>query len=521
MNREKQLMDKVLAEAARFTPEEEVDNHRNAPRPDPACLYGLVGEIARAGADTEANPFAIAANALAYLSCAVGRGPYMPVGNVWHHARLFTLHVGRSGRGRKGDAVSLITRIDRAVRTMDKDAAPQVHRGGLSSREGLVYLIHDGFMEGKNEVPAIVDKRLWVVESEFANVLHQGKRDGNTLSAALRDCWDGVSIKPATKTNRLFTTDPHLCLSGAITPNELHSLLASRELTNGFANRFMVLWAERTGLISFPRAASQTEVDALATRVVEVLDFCSSSRWVEKDHLRVEFSTGAARRYDELYRNELNHNSHGERIAALVERRAPMLLRIAMLLALTDCTSRIEVHHIDAALAWVRYSVESVKFIFSTAQDEAQAVETNEHADKILAFLKGKARATRKQITSDCFQGHVTKDSIDAALDELLTATPPIIEVETQPRPKGSPGTPTKYYSVACAKSANPANSEQRRGFSDDLSDGELSELCELSPAELPAVRTVREVITSKSGSQRPVDVDASHSSLGSHGVTE
>ena len=45
---------------------EDFDNHRNAPRPDPACLYGLVGDIARAGSETtEANPFAIAASAIA------------------------------------------------------------------------------------------------------------------------------------------------------------------------------------------------------------------------------------------------------------------------------------------------------------------------------------------------------------------------------------------------------------------------------------------------------------------------
>lgn len=96
--------------AAADEPVEDFDNHRNAPRPDPACLYGLVGEIAKAGSDTtEANPYAIAAAAIAYLGCAVGRGPYMPVGNTWHHPRLFMLHVGRSGEGRKGDAVSLTT----------------------------------------------------------------------------------------------------------------------------------------------------------------------------------------------------------------------------------------------------------------------------------------------------------------------------------------------------------------------------------------------------------------------------
>jgi len=278
------------------------DNHRNAPRPDPACLYGLVGDVARAGGDTtEANPYAVAANFIAFMSCAVGRGPYMAVGNTWHHARQFMLHIGRSGRGRKGDAVSLIGRIEHSLRALSRDAAPQVHRGGLSSREGLVYLIHDGYTEGKTEVEAIQDKRLLVIESEFANVLHQSKREGNTLSAALRDCWDGVSMKPATKSSRLWATDPHVSLIGAVTPSELLGLMASRELTNGFANRFMMFWAERTKMLAFPRSTPQDAVDTLAKRAHEVLEFCGAERWAEHDHMRVELSPDARKRYEVLY----------------------------------------------------------------------------------------------------------------------------------------------------------------------------------------------------------------------------
>ena len=365
------------------------DNHRNAPNPDPACLYGLIGDVARAGGDTtEANPYAIAANMIAFMSCAVGRGPYMPVGNTWHHARQFLLHIGRSGRGRKGDAVALISRIERALKALNQDVVPQVHRGGLSSREGLVYLIHDGYTEGKNEIPPVLDKRLLVIESEFANVLHQSKREGTTLSAALRDCWDGVSMKPATKTSRLWATDPHISLIGAVTPSELLGLMASRELTNGFANRFMMFWAERTKMIAFPKATPQDAVDALAQRVLEVLEFCQAARWAEHDQMRVELSSDARKRYEKLYNIELNDNASGERITGLIERRAPMLLRLGMLFALCDKTTTVEVHHINAALAWVRYSVESVKFIFASASDELETAETNDAAQKIVEFLQ-------------------------------------------------------------------------------------------------------------------------------------
>ena len=40
-----------------------------------------------------------------------------------------------------------------------------------------------------------------------------------------------------------------------------------------------------------------------------------------------------------------------------------MLLRLAMLFALTDQTSESAAGHINGAMAWVRYWVDSVKFI--------------------------------------------------------------------------------------------------------------------------------------------------------------
>jgi hypothetical protein len=493
---------------------EELDNHRNAPRPDPACLYGLVGDVARAGGETtEANPYAIAANFIAYMSCAVGRGPFMPIGNTWHHCRQFTLHIGRSGRGRKGDAVSLVTRIDKALRELSQDAAFQVHRGGLSSREGLVFFIHDGYKEGKKEVEPIHDKRLWVVESEFANVLQQGKRDGNTLSSALRDCWDGVCLKPATKSNRLFASNPHIGLSGAVTPGELLSLMAARELSNGFANRFLMFWAERSKIIPFPRATPQDTVDELAQRVLAVLTFCESNHWVERDKMRVELTPDAKILYEKLYRGELNDNSAGERITALLERRAPMLLRMAMLFALCDLQGTVDVQHINAALAWIRFSVESVKFVFASAADEVAVEETNDTATKIARYLGEVGKSTRKQLTADCFKGHATKTRIDAALDELLSSNPPRISVESVPRPKGSPGSATKIYRIAAANSANCANSEQPRGSQDN---SEVRELCELIDRGEQEFATVSKVRAHQNQAQARTNADDSLSSLSS-----
>lgn len=434
----------------RDQPDEVAPSHRNAPQPDSQCLYGLIGEVARAGSnDTETNAYAIAANFMAYLSCAVGRAAYLPIGNTRHNVRLFCLHIGRSGRGRKGDAVSLVLRIDAALRAMDDAFAPQIHRGGLSTREGLAALIHDGYQQGRQDIPAIKDKRLWVVESEFVNVLHQGRRDGNTLSAALRDCWDGVALKPATKSNRLYASNPHVCLSGAISPGELTGLMSTRELTNGFANRFLMIWAERTRMLPFPKETPQVVVEQLARRTLEVLTFVCADRYEECEHLRMELSPQAQWRYAQLYRGELHDGIDDGVIEAMLERRAPMLLRLAMLMALTDLQTRIDAPHIDAAMAWIQHATASVRFVFISAAEDAKLAQVQELANRVLVFLHERGQATRSQINSECFRGKVSKARIDTSLEHLLASTPPKITVQWSERADGAPGAPLRVYRLA------------------------------------------------------------------------
>jgi hypothetical protein len=436
---------------------------RNAPVPDPACLYGLVGDIAHAGSqNTEANPYAVAASAIAYLGAALGRGPYFPVGDDLHHARLFLLHVGRSGLGRKGTAKKLVKRIHEALKAKDELLAPQVHSGGLSSREGLAMLIHDGYTDGRTSHPAVADKRLQVIESEFANVLHQTKRDGNTLSTALRDAWDGNNIQPAVKTSRVWATDPHISIIGDITPSELLDVMATRELTNGFANRFIFIYAEGDKINAFPQPTPVSVVEALADRVAEVLRYAGADNHGSNNVLRMTFSANAALAYEGLYGGELCDRSDGERIAALLDRRAPVLLRLAMLFALTDQTHIISVEHIDAAMAWVRYWVDSVKFIFQGPANPLATKAKPTIAQRIVDHLTAHVQATRTELMANCFGKHIVAAELDKALNELLATTPPTIQATTQPRTNGKGGTPATVYSLVpsapATSSANTAN---------------------------------------------------------------
>jgi hypothetical protein len=187
-----------------------------------------------------------------------------------------------------------------------------------------------------------------------------------------------------------------------------------------------------------------------------------------------------------------------------------MVLRIAMIFALCDRTTIIDKKHIDAAAAWVRYSVESVKFIFGSAADEAEMVETNDTADKIVAFLHTRQRVTRTQITTECFRGHANKTRIDAALEELLTASPPRIVV-TDEKPRGQ-GRPPKFYTLA-ANYAKEAKNEQQRGLSDDSDGSEEGGLCEEITDASEQVRVVRIVRTTQESAEPRAGIDSSPNS--------
>ena len=435
-----------------------IETHRNAPRGNAAMLYGIFGEFGRAAAkDTEVNPYAAAMNLMIFISASVGRGIYFYIGNDIHHVRLYGLHIGRSSRGQKGGAHSLLNRVIKVIAENDFDLLlPSRHTGGLSSKEGLAALIHDGFMQGKDEVGAITDKRLFIRESEFSNVMHQAARNGNTLSAGLRDAWDGVGIQPATKLKGTWASHPHIAIAGACTPVELLALTTKNDVSNGFLNRFIIFWAERTKLIPFPDSTPIDTVNLLATKINAIIQFAKSDYvWnknpslASEDNRQITLSDDAKRTYGALYINVFPKYNDGDNVAALTERKAPYLLRMAALFAISDFSLVIEEWHINAAYEWVKYWHESVKFIFNDAAEEVKNNEISDRASKIIDYLASKDKgyqATRTELSNEVFKRHLDSKALDEALNTLITSTPPKIEVIESNRPDGMTSKRTKFY---------------------------------------------------------------------------
>jgi hypothetical protein len=412
------------------------------PQPTPGMFYGMVGEVASiAAAGTEINPVSAAMVYLSFLGANAGRDAFLFINNTYHHPRLFTLHIGRSGRGGKGDSQQLVHRIRKRIEERDSMLLGKIHTGGLSSREGLAALIHDGY----GETPAIIDKRIWIIESEFANVLHQSKREGNTLSTAIRQSFDGDDIKPATKSKPIGASNPHIGIHANITPAELTGLLNSREMSNGFANRFLMIYAENVGSVPFPSSTPERLVDELTNKTMDIIHFAKGGYPNSINGVEMSISQAAKDLYANVYR-ELQRPLESDYLASMLERIRPYSLRLAMLFAITDQTRVIEDYHLQAALEWIRYGINTVKFIFADKYINQQQAETRQSADKIMAFLQLSPKGcSMTELNNSCFQKHSSGKEINAALNYLLTENPPRIkQIIEAPGSKG--GRPKTIY---------------------------------------------------------------------------
>jgi hypothetical protein len=318
-----------------------------------AAKIGLPGRIVNTvDRYTEADPAAILMNILVMFGNVIGRSAYFKVEESRHHTNLFTSLVGPSGSGRKGQSLSTPRCLFQAV---DPPWEKNQIVSGLSSGEGLIYKIRDA---NPNAIPpdsGATDKRLQVIEEEFAQALKVMKREGNILSPILRQAWDGKPLQPLTKNNQTHCAEPHISIIGQITPEELRRQLHEIEIANGFANRFIWFYVERSKLISNPQGVPPTLLHPLISELQTAVGFARTVRQMSRN-------SDAENLWGQVYQN-LTDDRFGL-FGIITQRAAAQVLRLSMIYALMDQANIITKPHLEAALALWEYSEQSVKMIF-------------------------------------------------------------------------------------------------------------------------------------------------------------
>jgi hypothetical protein len=373
------------------------------PWPDaPAAevFHGLVGDIVRViEPHSEADPMALLVQGLVAFGSVIGRGPHFVAEGAAHYVNLFVALVGETAKARKGSAWSQVRRLFRLV---DSAWADDRITSGLSSGEGLIWAVRDPVGNGD---PGVADKRLLVVEEEFAGTLRVMGREGNTLSPILRQAWDSGALNTLVKNSPARASGAHISIIGHITRDELRRYLGRTEAGNGFANRFLWLLVRRSKALPEGGQLDEAMLAPLAERLTKAVAFAREVR-------DLRFDAEARQIWHAVY-PALSEGTPGL-LGAVIARAEAQVVRLGCIYALLDCSDRIRHEHLLAALGVWDYCEASVRQIFSDTLGDPVA-------DELLRALRveGAHGMTRTEIR-DLFGRNRRQSEIGRALGVLL-----------------------------------------------------------------------------------------------------
>jgi Protein of unknown function (DUF3987) len=251
------------------------------------------------------------------------------------------------------------------------------------------------------------DKRLLILESEFAGALTVMRRHGNILSRVIRDAWDGRDLMVLVKNKPTRASGPHISIVGHITAAELRESLNRTSMANGFANRFLFACVRRARLLPHGGDLGGEALCSLAIRTREAIRRA-------KDSSRVSLTAEACAAWELVYAT-LSEGQPGL-VGAIIGRAEAQTIRLALIYALLDGKNEIGVEHLHAALAVWRYCQASARRVFG-------GILSDPVADVILQALRqaGGSGMTRTEIR-DHFGRHRKSNQIDMALAALAAS---------------------------------------------------------------------------------------------------
>jgi hypothetical protein len=375
-------------------------------------LPGLLGEFVKAACHmSEADPAAVAATFLVRFGIECGPDPCVMVGDTGHSARLNAVIVGDSSKSRKGTSAGPVKAFFQGIG--DCKTSP----GPLSTGEGIIYAVRDEQKEWKIDSktkkgewivsdPGIEDKRLFVLDGEFANALAATRREGNTLSSILRCLYDDGNAEPLTKNNRTKTTNAHVGIVTHITLFELKKLLTENEQLNGFGNRFLWVHASRNGVVPFPEPMDANVKSSLREKVAERLKLAQAGGIYE-------LSPEARELYLEVYPT-LSKAHHGI-AGCMVNRAEAIVRRLSLIFACLEGHTEIERSDLDAAMVFWQYCKDSALYIFGSNPADRKEM-------KILNALNEKSdhQMSKNKIRKEVFDNHITSERLGCIIEEMV-----------------------------------------------------------------------------------------------------
>jgi hypothetical protein len=310
---------------------------------------------------TDAPHSSLALAACVTMSALVGSGPRLQWRGA-HRPALFGALVGHSGYGRKGAAMR---EVERAFRQVDP-LLDEITTGGMASGEVFIDILNDS---KKNSLGTVL-----IREHEIASMLIIASREGSTLSSNLRKAWDGDRVETRSRAKGHTTaTGYNAAFLGGITPGELEKRLTADEIANGWANRFLWFWSERREG-GFNPVADDTMPSNLRSYLQDCIQHARSlgGAHLIAPQYTMTLSTDALA-WMEARAAALDVPPIGV-IGALRQRMPGHVIRLAMVAALLEQSSVVEVEHLTFGQRMTDYAVESMRPVFGLRVDDPVAM---------------------------------------------------------------------------------------------------------------------------------------------------
>ncbi len=378
------------------------DDRRPAPKLAPAAYHGPVGEyMAHARDHSEADPAGVGFTVLTYLGVWLERSVIYDAGrSIRHHPSLWGALVGDSssgGKGVAGDVAGLL------LNEIDPLLVGKHSISGIGSGPALI----DRLSPAQEGQPA---RRVVVHEHELANVLKVCEREGSTLSGDLRKAYDLKELGSHTRQYGDRSVEGYfLGAIGSITPTELRSLMTTVSIENGFANRWLLLHCR----INRPMPGGDTIDDGTVSRIAATIH-----DRIGQSIGRIYSITGTTRERWESFYVERREGIAGEGpiVRSYSSRHVAHAARLAITFAAIDGATELEPAHIEAAIAWCDYSLDTVRYVFGDRP-------TSPDAAKLLAATReaGADGLTGTQ-QRNLFSRNRTRGQIDVCRAELEAA---------------------------------------------------------------------------------------------------
>ncbi|MGW2539294.1 DUF3987 domain-containing protein [Kitasatospora sp. NPDC001574] len=388
-----------------------------------AMKFGPLGDaVTAAMPNSEADPIGVWAAALSMYSAAISRNVRLDNNRpvvVW------TVLAGRSGVGRKGYALFTAKTFMSQVIGGFLDTRT---RDGISSGPSLVDMLNKFELETSGQ-PTGIDGRALLVEEEWASVLKRQKRCPN-FSTLFRTAWDGKTISNRTKKEIQAVSRPLLGFHAHITPGEWAKYVSSSEALGGSYNRLLPVLVERSRMLSYTNKPA----------VVDVKTLRQAFAWATSGESRViGFDRAAGQRYDEI-RAEVEDRMAElpELLSSYMERAAEQVHRIAAVLTASTKKTKITRKAVDAAWAFVQYSMSSVEKLVREAADQATkpVKSTAELIREVLHRYEGECTSS---LLLRALGSKGTAASVRAAVEQMD-------DVEMETVKTGRPGGPRIMY---------------------------------------------------------------------------